>query len=345
MPVKRALAERAGYRCSYPECDASTAGPSEEGDLKSSNTGVAAHISGASSGPGSRRYDPNISKAARMSIANGLWCCQLHGKLIDTDEQTYSTAMLQTWRKIAEKQAKLRQAHGDIDFSNHAELIEIGMAEDAISVDSAEYPNALIGNAVKYACVSQIWGKPSADAIRDYLVEHVRNSFEHGGATSVGIEFRRKGLVIRSDGQAFDEQRLAQPKFGRGGGIAYRNLLRALRICAVSSLPDSGGGYELYIPLVSGVSDLLEVNPCAVAVSREDMRLGKLEFTKLAGCNRAYVIAPQFMSFSDGPWCKEVIQFAIEQQENTVLVLRDASDAVVEQYKSFLPGIEIISWA
>jgi len=47
--VKRIVASRVGYRCSNPDCRAPTSGP--QIDIKKSlNVGVAAHITGASSG-------------------------------------------------------------------------------------------------------------------------------------------------------------------------------------------------------------------------------------------------------------------------------------------------------
>jgi len=56
--VREALARNAGYRCSFPRCGAPTVGPSEEGELKSSNTGMACHIIAAAGGPGARRVIP-----------------------------------------------------------------------------------------------------------------------------------------------------------------------------------------------------------------------------------------------------------------------------------------------
>ena len=58
--VKAVLAHRAGYRCSKPDCRASTAGPSWESPSSKTNVGVAAHITAASS-QSRRRYDPSLS--------------------------------------------------------------------------------------------------------------------------------------------------------------------------------------------------------------------------------------------------------------------------------------------
>ncbi|TIW68939.1 MAG: hypothetical protein E5V60_02790, partial [Mesorhizobium sp.] len=46
----------------------------------------------------------------RSAIANGIWLCQTHAKLIDDDELTYSPAVLQEWKSIAEAAAKVEAA-------------------------------------------------------------------------------------------------------------------------------------------------------------------------------------------------------------------------------------------
>src|SRR4051812_7840182 len=110
--TREALASRAGHRCSFPSCGASTIGPSAEAATKTSSTGMACHIYAASDGPAARRRNPAMSAMELMSINNGIWMCYEHGKLIDTDEATYSPDLLNYWRKLAESKAQLRQALG-----------------------------------------------------------------------------------------------------------------------------------------------------------------------------------------------------------------------------------------
>jgi hypothetical protein len=98
------LAKRVGGRCSNPDCRRQTSGPRDDVS-KSVNIGVAAHISAAS--PGGARYDPNISRAARRSISNGVWLCQNCAKLIDNDSERYSVHVLRDWKSIAEESARL----------------------------------------------------------------------------------------------------------------------------------------------------------------------------------------------------------------------------------------------
>lgn len=122
--TKRRLALRAGYLCSI--CSKITIGPSEESVLAVNLTGVAAHISSASSGSGARRYDASLSSDERSSIENGIWLCNNHADLIDGDEEDFTTPYLKLIKKNHEKKIKLKHSGIDtgkgvitkIDFSN-----------------------------------------------------------------------------------------------------------------------------------------------------------------------------------------------------------------------------------
>ncbi|WP_210213471.1 hypothetical protein [Mesorhizobium sp. M4A.F.Ca.ET.090.04.2.1] len=93
-------------KCSNPDCRLPTAGP--DAGEGTTNTGVAAHIAAAS--PGGARFDEAMTPEQRSAIANGIWLCQTHAKLIDDDELTYSPAVLQEWKSIAEAAAKVEAA-------------------------------------------------------------------------------------------------------------------------------------------------------------------------------------------------------------------------------------------
>jgi hypothetical protein len=101
--TKRTLAQRAGNRCSNPECRRTTSGPRTEHDL-SVNIGVAAHIQAAS--PGGPRYDELMQTEERRNIRNGIWLCQVCAKLIDNDKRRYSVEVVRGWKDDAELSAR-----------------------------------------------------------------------------------------------------------------------------------------------------------------------------------------------------------------------------------------------
>src|SRR5437867_10492171 len=94
--TKTELARRVGHRCSMPSCRAATSGPSATRGSGTSNAGVAAHITAASSGA---RYDPALTHEQGRDSSNGIWLCQNHAKIIDDDESRFTPELLRAWRQ------------------------------------------------------------------------------------------------------------------------------------------------------------------------------------------------------------------------------------------------------
>ncbi|CRM31945.1 hypothetical protein HX810_23135 [Pseudomonas salomonii] len=98
--VKDTLYRQAGGRCSIPRCTNPTMGPYY--NIKGSiNLGMACHIFSASEkGPRGRGGMDNDFIGSER---NGLWCCSLHGTLIDkANGKDYPAAELFAWKALAE---------------------------------------------------------------------------------------------------------------------------------------------------------------------------------------------------------------------------------------------------
>lgn len=100
--VIRTLQERAGNKCSAPECRKLTTGPNFNPD-KATRIGVGSHIAAAASG--GPRYDASMTPAERSSIRNGIWLCQNCARMIDVDPERYSVHRLLNWKHDAEQEA------------------------------------------------------------------------------------------------------------------------------------------------------------------------------------------------------------------------------------------------
>jgi len=109
--VKRRLADRVGGRCSHPSCGRDTVGPTVDPGA-SVNVGAAAHITASS--VGGPRYDSGLSTEERSSGANGIWLCETHAKLIDTDPDAYPIGLLQGWKQAAEELQRSRVSDGTV---------------------------------------------------------------------------------------------------------------------------------------------------------------------------------------------------------------------------------------
>ena len=100
--TKELLAHRAAYRCSKPDCGVPTRGAASD-DKGTINIGVAAHITAASSeGP---RYDPSLTSEERKDHSNGIWLCENHGKLVDSDKYHFTVEELFSWKRIAARRS------------------------------------------------------------------------------------------------------------------------------------------------------------------------------------------------------------------------------------------------
>ncbi len=97
--TKKAVAARAGWHCSLTGCSKLTVGPSEESPDGITNIGEAAHICGAASGRGSRRYVTSMTPEERASIDNAIWLCSDHAALIDRDEVTFPAEKLHEMKR------------------------------------------------------------------------------------------------------------------------------------------------------------------------------------------------------------------------------------------------------
>jgi hypothetical protein len=118
------LAKRAAFKCSNPDCRVSTVGPNSVSQ-RSTIIGEAAHIFGAR--PGAKRYCPKMTDAARAEITNSIWLCRNCHKLIDTDEQKYTSDILFAWREQHERyiQSELGSATDRIQFEEQTSKLSL----------------------------------------------------------------------------------------------------------------------------------------------------------------------------------------------------------------------------
>jgi energy-coupling factor transporter ATP-binding protein EcfA2 len=105
--TRRLCAARAGYRCSFPDCNQITIGPGAASD-EYSMTGTASHIFGASeAGP---RGDGDHSPADLAAPENAIWLCALHSRAVDANRgDKYPPALLRAFRD--EHEARIAAEH------------------------------------------------------------------------------------------------------------------------------------------------------------------------------------------------------------------------------------------
>lgn len=135
--VKRTLAERVGWKCSFLGCNQATVGPDSSNASGRINNGIAAHITAAA--PGGPRYDPNLTPEKRSSIDNGIWMCRSHGSLIDSDYTIYSVEQLKKWKELAEnQQSLLLQMTHPVSQNNYSER-DVGVLKAVTDIFNYNY--------------------------------------------------------------------------------------------------------------------------------------------------------------------------------------------------------------
>lgn len=133
--VRKIVAMRAGYRCSFPDCGRLTIGPGT-GANDYSNTGSASHIYGASEqGP---RGAGGHSHAERSSIENAIWLCAQHSRVVDANEgEGFPPALLRSFKE--EHEARVAAEHAGLPYYWIAGL-EVGSAKTGPTILLLDLP-------------------------------------------------------------------------------------------------------------------------------------------------------------------------------------------------------------
>lgn len=238
--VKMTLAGRVGWRCSFPGCPQTTAGPASESPDKWIKNGIAAHITAAA--PGGARYDASMSPEERSDISNAIWLCPTHGSLIDKEQTGYKTDEIKSWKISAETRARHELEHGRTYQSSPTTLRysqrDISILATYCNVMPYEkierIRNELFGSIVSHDVINplyEIWNMennpsfrfqdPSLENLRQKLNAQVKDFLRHFGQQSGGLpdhyEYINISKLTQQDpesrkyweGQIYETQRLA----------------------------------------------------------------------------------------------------------------------------------------
>jgi len=95
--VKDALARRASFICSNPDCRSMTLAPSRTDPEKYIYVGVAAHLTAAA--PKGTRYDPKLTPNQRASIDNAIFLCGTCSVMVDKNNGIdFPLSKLHRWK-------------------------------------------------------------------------------------------------------------------------------------------------------------------------------------------------------------------------------------------------------
>jgi len=174
--IKRIVAERAGFLCSYPNCDRLTLGPGAEND-EISNSGTAAHIYSAT--VGGPRGQGILSEEELKHSDNAIWLCRNHGTLIDNNRgDRFPPQLLLSYKQMHE--ARIAHEQQGL-YSPIGWIHEVRLDESPIFINRSSFMlaklNLVIGdNATGKSAlcewISGIFGASSGNCC--YLIKYVQ---------------------------------------------------------------------------------------------------------------------------------------------------------------------------
>jgi len=326
--TKSRLERRAGHKCSFPQCDASTSGPSREGPSSTSNTGTACHIHSASTGPSARRVS-NLSVAQLRHIDNGIWMCRNHGKQIDDDECTYTPELLKAWRRLAERKAELRQQLGlNVNFLTVAEA-GLDPAHVVVEIADVTSTSQRLFEAFFESCLSDSWGQELTNQARELAVELCQNALTHGGASIFRAAITSVSIVLEDNGIKFGINDLTTHGNGRGGAGAARQIVNnSDQMLVATSMWEQPGNVHT-LALVRWPGDVKRVTPCSIEV---DWDAGASTTEKLIEfiathpqCQRVYFLRPFGTNFSEVHLILERVLPVMRKDQDVVIVSNGSS--------------------
>lgn len=148
--TKRLVAERAGYRCSFPNCNRLTVGPSKRGD-KSNIIGIAAHIYGAAISGAGPRGVLTLSSDELSSAKNAIWLCAEHASLIDKQKGAdFSAGTLISYKDLHETRIALELSgmHSRFGWTQKLTIHSSPLFIDGVQIEFAKLNLVVGGNSV-----------------------------------------------------------------------------------------------------------------------------------------------------------------------------------------------------
>lgn len=281
------LAKRVAFHCSAPSCKTATIGPSDSRVGRVTNVGVGAHITAAAKG--GPRYNEKLSREQRAAYENGIWLCGNHAKLIDDNEDRFPEKLLQSWKRNAERNARLQVARATGSFT-HTLLID-----HRVTVYEGDL-NRHVLEFFEDTGAADAWGQDVYDSALMLTYELAINSFTHGGARAVHLKAEKGCLHMTYHGSIFGPSDLERVS-GRGGAAALASFKEQCNGSMELTYRHRDGANEF--TLVDLKRNLNHRHPCALRLTRN--AIAGNGFESVRGCTEIhiYVGTNRIWGFSD----------------------------------------------
>ena len=165
--TRQLVAQRAGYRCSFPGCDRLTTGPGDHPESVST-IGQAAHIYGAAASGRGPRGTHALTGDELRSPENAIWLCAHHASLIDKHGgRDYPAARLHSFKSLHESRIahELRGYAVPFGWVDGVTIHSSPLLADSAHIDLAKLNLVLAGNSVGKTALCE-WIAGHVDASR-----------------------------------------------------------------------------------------------------------------------------------------------------------------------------------
>lgn len=360
--TKRALGLRAGHLCSMPNCNVSTAGPSDESAAGVMSIGVAAHIASAAQGPGARRFDPNMTPEERSGIENGIWLCQSCAKKIDDDEAYYSAIRLKEYKASHEARCRLHPDRASESMPGHLiamgpELVVIGKIVGATSGSyRLQVQRFAIGSEQALVRFATDFERTNP---RDRYVLLNEIGIGHRMASAPEIESIEGGLVLKLAVEPSIQRRaiaargISMCRHTGKGITGLPAFVQDLEICLGSALgespfsPRSGSRISEYFYGFGGTAllePLIKLELVRLASLRTDSRLYKSEFAPLSSISAVKSVAIIYPR-NDDRYLKARVTLDVEGvgewQDDIDIFIHTPEELETARTRSPFPGLNV----
>lgn len=158
--IKLALAKRASFVCSNPDCRALTIAPADSDATSVLYIGKAAHICAAAGG--GPRFDQNMTATERSAIENAIFLCSSCADMIDRNNgRDFSVADLRRWKMQHEEWVR---AH--LNLRRDAPLTQVSGTHEAVGVGEVTALDIQGAAIVKPGTISRAAGAGNVTATR-----------------------------------------------------------------------------------------------------------------------------------------------------------------------------------
>jgi hypothetical protein len=307
---------------------------------------MACHIYAAAAGPAARRRNPQLSFDELRSIENGIWMCYTHGKIIDTDECTYTPQMLKHWRSIAEKKAHIRQKTGaevDLAKTQNPDVFLLDLNRELAATANL---NKDISEVYFATCICDIWGVDLGNLIREFTIELARNAFVHGKASTFVVSVESNKITLRDNGAAFSLSNLLLHSEKRGGAAAAKQLTEYFSNELICSYLRQGDENVTILARIHEPGEICALTPCSLELtfdSHDREYNAAITFCEAhQECGVVYLIPKDGISHSDVVTIANRFAGRPDIVQKIVLVCSDVSRPLEDFVRQIAPNISLM---